>query len=453
MVIRGRRIALARGPGLRATKVPETGGNAAHPEEITMRRVLRLTFLALLVLVVGAIALSTWQFATYAPKDPPVPADAAAAAWFIDDYAAARRDFLAQGDALAGRFAGVERFAIPVASPSGVPGLFVDGLYIPAQVTRKRLLVISSGVHGVEGPTGSAVMRLFMAEFASPNALAETGMLFLHALNPYGFATGRRFTENNVDLNRNASTSDALYRTVNAGYPMVDSVINPQGPADAGSLANRLFHLRAVALIAQHGMPTLRQAVLQGQYQVPKGIYYGGQALEPQLAALAPRVQPILEAYPLSMSIDLHTGYGARGTLHLIFDPPKDARVRERLEAVFAGQRIDWASGADFYTVTGDFVGWLGALRRSGLHLPAVFEYGTLDSQTTMGSIKSLHVTMLENQGAQFGYASPADRDKIQRDYREMFNPSSAAWRTQVIHDSRAMLRVVMANWPRVPPP
>jgi hypothetical protein len=60
---------------------------------------------------------------------------------------------------------------------------------------------------------------------------------------------------------------------------------------------------------------------------------------------------------------------------------------------------------------------------------------------------------MLENQGAQFGYASPADRDKIRRDYREMFNPSSAAWRTRVIQDSRAMLRAVMAAWPRVPPP
>lgn len=415
-----------------------------------MRRALKLTLLALVALAVAAIGVSTWQFATYAPKDPTVPADAAAAAWFIDDYAAARRDFLARGDALAGRFAGALHFAIPVASPSGVAGLYVDGLYVPAQVTPRRLLVISSGVHGVEGPTGSAVMRLFMAEFTSPEALAETGMLFLHALNPYGFAIGRRFTENNVDLNRNASTTDALYRTVNAGYPMVDPVVNPQGLADAGSLANRLFHLRAVALIAQHGMSTLRQAVLQGQYQVPKGIYYGGQALEPQLAALALRLQPILDAYPLSMSIDLHTGYGARGTLHLFFDPPKDPRVRERPEAVFAGQRIDWGSGADFYTVTGDFVGWLGALRRSGLHLPAVFEYGTMDSQTTMGSIKSLHVTMLENQGVQFGYASPADRDKIQRDYREMFNPSSAAWRTQVIQDSRAMLRVVMENWPRV---
>ena len=418
-----------------------------------MQRMTKHAVLGIIGLVVAAIGVTTWQFATYAPNDAPVTPDAAALSWFIDDYAAARRDFLARSDALAGRLPGVERFSIPVASRSGVPGLFVDGLHVPAQVSPKRLLVISAGVHGVEGATGSAVMRLFMAEFMTPETLAETGVLFLHALNPYGFALGRRVTENNVDLNRNASTSDALYSTVNAGYPLVDAMINPQGPVDTGSLANRCFHLRAIGLIAQHGMRTLRQAVLQGQYQVPRGVYFGGQALEPQLAALGPRVQRILDTYPLSISIDLHTGYGARGTLHLFFDSPKDQRVRARLEAVFAGQHIDWGSGADFYAVTGDFVGWLGSLRRSGLHLPAVFEYGTMDSQTTMGSIKSLHVTMLENQGAQHGYASPADEAKIRRDYRELFNPSSPQWRTKVIQDSRAMLRAVLANWPRVSPP
>ncbi len=418
-----------------------------------MPQLLMRTVLALAVVVLAVIGVTTWQFATYAAPDPAVQPDAGAQAWFIDDYAAARRDFLARGQGLASRLRGVERFELPVDSRSGVAGLFVDGLYVPAQGVPKRLLVISCGVHGVEGPTGSAVMRMFMAEFMNGPLLAETGVLFLHALNPYGFAMGRRVTENNVDLNRNASAGAALYQTVNGGYPIVDTMINPQGPADARALANRFFHLQSVAMIARHGMRTLRQAVLQGQYQVPKGIYFGGQALEPQLAALAPRLQPILDTYPLSMSLDLHTGYGARGRLHLFFDPPKDDRVRQRLEAAFAGQVIDWASGADFYTVTGDVVGWMGSLRRSGLHLPAVLEYGTMDSQTTMGSIKSLHVSVLENQGAQFGYADEGSRADIRRNFLEMFNPSSPAWRTKVIQDSRALLRAVMANWPTVPLP
>jgi len=415
-----------------------------------MLRWLWRAVLALVVLGLVAAGVASWRFAGYAAADPAVAPDSQALAYFVDDYAGARAAFLADGDTLAQRFANAERFAIPVGSRQGTPELFVDGLYVPAQQSPKRLLILSSAVHGVEGPTGSAVTRLFMQEFMNDALLADTGVLLLHALNPWGFAEQRRFTENNVDLNRNAATTEALYQTQNAGYPVVDPLINPGGPADLGAWQHRLFLLRSVAQIARHGMPVLRQAVLQGQYEVPRGIYYGGKALEPQLAALAPRLATILEQYPLSMGIDLHTGYGARGQLHVFLNPPENPRVREGLEAVFAGQNIDWGSGADFYTVTGDVAGWIGALRKSGAHLPAVFEYGTMDSQATLGAVKSLHITVLENQGAQHGYASATDEARIKHDYREMFNPSSAAWRTKVIHDSRAMLGQVLAQLPQV---
>ncbi|MDO5693562.1 MAG: M14 family metallopeptidase [Pseudomonadota bacterium] len=407
-----------------------------------------LALIAVAALVVG---VALWRFAHFAPADPAIAPDAAAQALFIDDYAGARQAFLAQGDALAARFERVERFAIPVASAQAT-GLFVDALYVPAQRQPKHLLIISSGVHGVEGPAGSAVTRLFMQEFMGEAALADTGVLLLHALNPYGFAKQRRFTEQNIDLNRNAAQTGALYLTDNAGYPLVDALINPTTPASLGAVQHRLFLPRAVGMIAQHGMGPLRQAVLQGQYAFPRGIYYGGGALAPQLEALAPRLQGILNAYPLSMSIDLHTGYGARGQLHVFLNPPDDARQRQGLEAVFSGHPIDWGSGKDFYTVTGDVTAWIGSLRQHGLHLPAVFEYGTLDSQTTLGAIKSLHITVLENQGAQWGYASPSDQTRIQRDYREMFNPSSPAWRTKVITDSRALLAQVMGRLPALQP-
>nr|HPK32831.1 DUF2817 domain-containing protein [Ottowia sp.] len=68
-------------------------------------------------------------------------------------------------------------------------------------------------------------------------------------------------------------------------------------------------------------------------------------------------------------------------------------------------------------------------------------------------SVKSLHITVLENQGFQHGYASPGYEAAIQRDYREMFYPSSPAWRTQVIHDSRALLQQVLVQLAQVTTP
>jgi hypothetical protein len=45
-----------------------------------------------------------------------------------------------------------------------------------------------------------------------------------------------------------------------------------------------------------------------GQYDHPPGIVYGGNSLEPQIKDLGDILKPHLDAYPLVMNIDLHTG-------------------------------------------------------------------------------------------------------------------------------------------------
>ena len=139
------------------------------------------------------------------------------------------------------------------------------------------------------------------------------------------------------------------------------------------------------------------------------------------------------------MNIDLHTGYGERGTLHLFPDAIKDKKIKAMMEKVFDGYRIDWGDSSDFYTVTGDFPGYLAKLITQGVYISMTFEYGTLDSQTTVGSIKSLHTTILENQGFNFGYKSDKDKNEVGQNFREMYFPASPAWRTKVIKDSRIM--------------
>jgi hypothetical protein len=65
------------------------------------------------------------------------------------------------------------------------------------------------------------------------------------------------------------------------------------------------------------------------------------------------------------------------------------------------------------------------------------FEYGTMDSQTTIGSIKSLHVMVLENQGDQYGYKSVDDSIKVKNDFIEMDYPSSESWRSHIIDETK----------------
>jgi hypothetical protein len=224
-------------------------------------------------------------------------------------------------------------------------------------------------------------------------------------------------------------------------------LINPQGSVDTRSAENIFFEHRSVGKIIIAGMPVLRQAILQGQYEFPKGVYFGGFAPEPQIKSITPFIKKFSAGYPLVMNIDLHTGYGERGTLHLFPNTIKDKNIRAMMEKVFYGYRIDWGDGKDFYTVTGDFPGHLGKIITASAFLPMTFEYGTLDSQTTVGSIKSLHTTILENQGFNFGYKSDKDKADVENNFREMYFPSSPAWRTKVVKDSRIMTQKALKQF------
>jgi hypothetical protein len=230
-----------------------------------------------------------------------------------------------------------------------------------------------------------------------------------------------------------------LYKTVNEGYPKVYKLINPQKPVHTGSIGNRLFFFKAVFNIIKASMPVLRQAVLQGQYQYPEGLYYGGKTYEPQIKALNPIIDSFTDPYAMVFALDIHTGYGERGKLHL-FPNPVDSITKKRMETVFEGYHFDWGDSDDFYTITGDFVGFIGQLNENKKFIPMTFEFGTMDSQKTSGSIKSIKIIILENQGEKHGYKREKDSLKVKKDLMEMYFPSSQDWRIKVLKDTEDIL-------------
>jgi hypothetical protein len=294
-------------------------------------------------------------------------------------------------------------------------------------------------VHGVEGFMGSAVQLFLMNNYINDEFLSKTSVLLIHGVNPYGFKYGRRVTENNVDVNRNSDINIDLYQTINEGYPRVYDLINQKGKVKTRSLGNHFFFLKAIRSIVKESMPVFRQAVLQGQYKFPEGLFYGGNNFEPQINDLAPIIDTICNPYKTVFAIDLHTVYGERGKLHLFPSPVKES-VKKRAETIFEGSQINWGGSDDFYTMTGDFVSYIGKINSDKIFIPMTFEYGTMDSQTTIGSIKSLHVMVLENQGEQYGYESDIDLEKVKKDFIEMNYPSSNEWRSHIIDETKIML-------------
>ena len=411
-----------------------------------MRTTHRIAAATAAVTVVLIIAWSTWRYHCYSPADPPTQVHPPSVAYFRDSYESSRSAFRDMAQARRGTFADVDVTHIPVASKTE-HDLTIDVLYIPAQDSKERLLVFSSGVHGVEGFAGSAVQRMVLDEFVTDRLVATTGVLMLHAVNPYGFKRKRRVTENNVDLNRNCDSDHSLFETPNPGYRAVRELINPAEPVATRSAANLFFHLRTLMRIAQTSLGELRQAVVQGQYEFDRGVFFGGRDFEPQLEPIARTAGRVLNEYPVVLAVDIHTGYGERGTLHLFPNPVEDASVRSLTERLFEGHTINWGGEGDFYTVSGDYSGFLGKLMTNGTYLAMTFEYGTLNSQTLTGSIKSLHNMVLENQGVHHGYASPADEARVKREFEEMFDPSSPAWRTKIMQDTRKVLEPALARF------
>src|SRR5437588_3817673 len=87
----------------------------------------------------------------------------------------------------------------------------------------RRVLLHSSGLHGVEGFPGSAIQLQLLEDV--PRLAEDSALIIVHVLNPFGMAWLRRVNENNVDLNRN-SCFDGSYAGVPPAYTKLDSFLN-----------------------------------------------------------------------------------------------------------------------------------------------------------------------------------------------------------------------------------
>lgn len=410
-----------------------------------MKKVLKIAGTILIVSAILVLGYAYISFNYYAPKDPAVNIDKEKLAYFNNTWQECRAGFRTEAGKIKAHFDRVEVFAIPVKSQTD-NDLTIDFCYIPAKDTTEKLVVIISGTHGIEGYTGSAVQQMLMNEFFAPGMFTNTGVLLVHGLNAWGFKHQRRFTENNVDLNRNFNTDAALFETKNDGFVALYDMLTPKGEVNMNSLQNRFFMLKAVKQIAQKGMPALLQAFAQGQYQFPEGIYFGGQDFEQQKQIMTDVLSEIAAPYHMLLNLDLHTGFGERGELHLFPNPVDDTELKTTMEKVFAGYRIDWGDSDDFYTVNGQFVEYIGALFPDKVSIPMLMEFGTLNTSATVGAVKSAHISIVENQGAHYGYKSEKDSLKVEAGYDEMFYPPSEKWRTNAIVVSKKMMGAIFEN-------
>ena len=203
------------------------------------------------------------------------------------------------------------------------------------------LLVVLSGVHGVEGFVGSALQCDLLDRTAATALPPGVGVLLVHAVNPWGMAWWRRENESNVDLNRNWRRSDTE-PVHNDAYDEVHDLACPSTP-DLPDVDELLA--RAATLVAERGGAWVRDAITTGQYRHPDGLHYGGERTEASNRVLEGVVAEHVAGRDHVLVLDLHTGHGPRGEVTLLSDEPpgsdQDAFLRDR----FPGARVEATVG------------------------------------------------------------------------------------------------------------
>jgi hypothetical protein len=320
------------------------------------------------------------------------------------------------------------------------PDLTIDTITAPAVEKRDRLLVISTGEHGMEGYAGSAVMELFFAEYLARLDPRSTGLLLVHAINPWGMKHWRRNNPNNVDINRNfIEGAFSSLASTNPDYPRLSAFFSPRKKLGNITLERLLFIDQSMHAIVKYGVKRTREAALMGQYVDPDGILYGGQELQPETKLMMDIYRAAFAGYRQILQLDMHTGYGPREQMTLVISA-REAEASQVLAKKFALPNVAGTNPEEFYSIHGDMIDWVYGLVKnefSGSRIFAAgFEFGTF-GDSLMDAIRSLQIMVFRNQLYQVGAKTPSTVAWVEKESREHLCPSDPKWLEKVLADAR----------------
>lgn len=355
------------------------------------------------------------------------------AACFSADYAEAKKRFL-----VAASDGHTQHFLNPTRGPAGEE-LSTDTAWFGPRDAR-RVLVLNSATHGVEGFCGSGAQLDILWSRMERSLPADTAILMVHALNPYGFAWLRRTTEEGVDLNRNG-IDFAQKLPDNPGYAELADAFVPK------SLLGSEFEKstrRLEAYRAQRGDLAFEQARSGGQYSHPEGIYYGGTAPTWSMRTLG----AICEAHHLAdresvAVIDYHSGLGPFGYGEPICGhrpgEPGQVRCRAWYGSSLGEPLLGTSSSLPIAGLTQ--YAWARAIGAQKLTFIAL-EFGTYAFDDGYDALRADH--WLHAYGT-LDWPNPSTSE-IKRRLKKFYYPDTTDWKELVVLRSRQVVAQALAG-------
>lgn len=326
--------------------------------------------------------------------------------------------------------------------------LYIDNFYIPALKEQKNLIVLTTGVHGMEGYIGSVMLDVFFEEIYDGLNKDDTGVLVVANVNPYGMKYMRRYNENNVDLNRNFIMDwERFDLSSNKDYPKVQSFLEPVGKIGNAFWHEVGFYLSLAKEAIFTGADVISDALLTGQYESPQGVYYGGTGDEASTKYLKGVFNDCLEGeYKNIVHIDIHSGYGPRYNM-VIFNSVYETMTEAETKEAFGYDYVISHDSESFYATTGDTTDYFYRLAESKNTdkelFSTCFEFGTIGDEF-MDTILSLKYTVDENRNHWYPTGNNTSAEVVKENYYELFYPTEKEWREKTVEDFKTATKGVL---------
>jgi len=318
----------------------------------------------------------------------------------------------------------LESIQNPNMGPSGEP-LFMD-VALFGDTDSKRMLVVSSGTHGVEGFAGSGIQTKLLKEGLVSELPSGVSLLMIHGINPYGMAHLRRFNEDNVDLNQNFRDHSKPIDMPNTDYEVLSDAIAPNSISFWPEVKSwpKVLWFKWTA-----GRQRLQAAVEGGQYSDPIGLFYGGTFETWSNVTIRSIINKYLEDSDKAIFIDLHTGLGEYSAAKIILNKCIESDEFKRALDIWGDKLVvSTAGGHAFAThLDASLKLALSNMLSSRMEVTAVsLEFGTLPIMEVFTALRA------ENWLHQYGGREHPRTREIKECLLRAFHPGTQEWEATI---------------------
>lgn len=259
-----------------------------------------------------------------------------------------------------------------------------NAVYI-GEKNAKKVLVIISGTHGVEGYCGSAIQNFLLSNISKQTIKLpkDNAIIMLHALNPWGMLWARRCDHQGIDVNRNFVDFSNLPKA-NTDYEKVLDFLNIADP--------KVRQEKMKTLVAHWGQTHFDEVFSGGQYQHDWAPFYGGQ----QASFSQKVVEDVINTWGLSKQeivvIDLHTGLGPWAYGEMISDHPINSQANSFAKKIFGEAVAITEKGESFSVKKAGLLDyrWHKMMQTSGCFL--TLEFGTYGTDALFHTLLNEHL-------------------------------------------------------------